>query len=593
MRIVATALSAAGLLIAAGCGGGVGNRDIPDAGPMPDGHVDPQSFQWTEFNTSADTQIIYVSTSDGDDSNDCLSEAAPCRTMVHGETLLRDGFPDWLLLKRGDEWDQPFSDGWNISWTKSGRSADEPMLVSNYGTGPRPLIKAGQEHGFHRFRDNDVRHVAVVGLHFKAHTRDPYSAEYVSRDQIEFQSGFRWTGGGNVEDILIENCKVEFFGSNFAMHPSGSAPPFRNIRVRGNVFYSAWTGNTGNYSQGIYVDRVDGLLIEGNLFDRNGGLLGFTNDPNTIVPPGLTETDVAVTWYNHQAYIQSGNRNVTVINNIFANGDGMQLRPGGYAEENLFTRCINSLTVGSATEPVSGGVYGWAINNVFLEGTDFAPQSATPGVRAHAILLANINAQNGFVVEGNVFSTDMSEDRYGTAVGTNGQDCGSGSNYPCPAHNVSIVGNIVYNWRGGFRFSGAVGAEVGDISVTGNLLQNPLDDAARLLDLGDGFDGAEFSFSGNVYHRGGNEQWFRVAGDMYDLAGWIGISAEAGAEATAMQFTDPDRTLAAYNAAQGGDATHEAFMARAREQCKNNWDPAYEAINVNAWFREGLTASGP
>src|SRR3989338_1091043 len=87
-----------------------------------------QQDGWTVFTPSPDTRIIYVSSSEGNDLNDGLSPQTPKQTISAGKALLRDTYPDWLLLKRGDMWYETL-DGWKIS----GRSADEPMLISSYG----------------------------------------------------------------------------------------------------------------------------------------------------------------------------------------------------------------------------------------------------------------------------------------------------------------------------------------------------------------------------------------------------------------------------------------------------------------------------
>src|SRR5690606_16339245 len=64
---------------------------------------------WTVVEPSVDTRTIYVSSSAGDDSNDGLSAATAKRTIHAAKSLLRDGSPDWLLLKRGDTFtDQRF-----------------------------------------------------------------------------------------------------------------------------------------------------------------------------------------------------------------------------------------------------------------------------------------------------------------------------------------------------------------------------------------------------------------------------------------------------------------------------------------------------
>lgn len=547
------------------------------------------TFKWTAFKASASTRKVYLSSSSGSDSNPC-TQAKPCKTLQKGYNTLRDGYPDWLLLKRGDVWTGSFSKGWSFSWDKSGKSASEPMLVTSYGSGgARPRIDAGQEHGWHHFNSVNLHDLAIVDLHFRAHTRDPYSSSYVSKAGAQFQSGIRWTGGGSVTRLLIEGCLFEYFKSNIAMAPKASAGPFKQIKVRGNVLWSAWSGDPSEYSQGIYANNLDGLLIEGNVIVRNGGLLGYTNDPDTKVPAGLSKKDVAVNWYNHQAYIQSGNTNVTVRNNIFASGDGVQLRPGGVARDNLFYRTIVSLTVGSATTPVAGGVTASLIDNVFVEGTDFAPECSTPGMRAHGIQLANINKAKGARVKGNLFLDDISAGHYGTMIGANGSNCGSGNKYTCTVFNVRIEGNTAHQWRGGIKLSSTIKTQIGGITVKGNVLHNPADTKAKLVSLSCGWDATQLSFSGNRYHRGGASKWFKVSSTSYDYAGFVGVTKESGSKKGPVTFVDKTRTLGTYNALQGGAASAAAFLERARQQSRANWSPAYEAARVNAYLRAGYT----
>src|SRR5437870_5259348 len=98
--------------------------------------VSIDSDGWTLNTPSSDTQVVYVSATGGNDANSGLSTQAPVKTLAKGISLLRDGKPDWLLLKKGDTWNAGLG-----SWSKSGRSTSEPMLISSYGTGPRPLLK--------------------------------------------------------------------------------------------------------------------------------------------------------------------------------------------------------------------------------------------------------------------------------------------------------------------------------------------------------------------------------------------------------------------------------------------------------------------
>src|SRR5690606_6289182 len=59
---------------------------------------------WAELAPTVDSRSVYVSSSGGDDRNDGLSPESPKRTIRAGYGLLRDGPPDWLLLRSGDTW---------------------------------------------------------------------------------------------------------------------------------------------------------------------------------------------------------------------------------------------------------------------------------------------------------------------------------------------------------------------------------------------------------------------------------------------------------------------------------------------------------
>src|SRR5207253_3107090 len=115
---------------------------------------------WTVIRPSTDTRIVYVSSSLGNDANDGLSQATPVKTLAKGGSLLRDGFPDWLLLKKGDTWIGEAI--WN---NISGRSTNEPMLYSSYGSGARPLIKtAADQHAITITAKGN--YTAFIGIEF-------------------------------------------------------------------------------------------------------------------------------------------------------------------------------------------------------------------------------------------------------------------------------------------------------------------------------------------------------------------------------------------------------------------------------------------
>ena len=129
---------------------------------------------WTIITPSADTRKVYVSSSVGNDSNNGLSENTPVKTLQKGKSLLRGGFPDWLLLKKGDTWTNE-----GFGWAPSGRSAAEPAVISSYGSGGRPLLKTNNTPNIlGSWGSSPTLNLAVIGLEFYEYTRDPSNPSY-------------------------------------------------------------------------------------------------------------------------------------------------------------------------------------------------------------------------------------------------------------------------------------------------------------------------------------------------------------------------------------------------------------------------------
>ena len=365
-------------------------------------------FAWTRIAASPDTRRIYLSSFAGDDSNDCRSEQSACRTPRRAIAQLRNGFPDHLLVRRGDVFEGPLA----TAWALSGRSAQEPIVIATYGTpAARPRFRAGHQNGFVTSPYAAVRHVRVMDMHFHAHKRDPADAGFDTAYAPETPTGVLILALIHpVEDVLIEGCEVSFFGSGVVVHNARDVH-LANVRLRANNIHDSWRIWGGplqqGYSQGVFASGVDGLLLEQNVIEHNGGLYNYPGDLRHGVPAGLERRHVTVTWFNHQVYADSPNRNVRMIGNIIANGDGAQLRSGGVAEFNLFVRAIQSLTGGDDDDLAESGGYAFSVrHNMFLEGTDFPPESATPGPRAVGVRLTNVSPAGAQVTD-NTFLRDI------------------------------------------------------------------------------------------------------------------------------------------------------------------------------------------
>jgi hypothetical protein len=81
-----------------------------------------------------------------------------------------------MLLRCGDAFDENFGGGIGLS----GRSNTERMLLSSYGTGPRPQIRSGSGNGFNIWGNGDGNNMALVGLHFWPNTYDGRTARRVA-----------------------------------------------------------------------------------------------------------------------------------------------------------------------------------------------------------------------------------------------------------------------------------------------------------------------------------------------------------------------------------------------------------------------------
>ena len=216
-----------------------GDYSLGNFTAFSDGHggtaiIDPPAYVgtgvdangWTIITPSADTRTIYVSSSTGNDSNNGLSPNSAVATIAEGLSLIRDGSADHLLLKAGDTFvDQSF--GW---LNFSGRSGTEPILISSYGSGARPLIEtpANSDLAIGALNHGSVgSNIAIVGLDFYDYTRDPSNPNYAGQGTGD-QAGLFYLSNAN--NVLVEDTKFSFFTGN-AIQGDGSG----NVILRRDV----------------------------------------------------------------------------------------------------------------------------------------------------------------------------------------------------------------------------------------------------------------------------------------------------------------------------------------------------------------------
>lgn len=491
---------------------------------------------YTQLMPAQDTKFIFVSSTRGDDANDGLSPERPKRTIDSARRLVRNGYPDWVLLRRGDEWAEEFR------WSGNGRGVEDPMVITTYGEGARPVVRppAGKNGFF--IGTSNLRYLAITGLEFRA----PEGGTGHSGIRIVADTG---------EGLLIEDCLVSGFKDNLSIIGNRSLGGMDLVRIRRNVVVDA-AAPLGGHSQGFYADALDDLVVEENVFDHNGW-----NESGTCPP----------TIFNHNIYVQSTCGPAVVRDNIIARGSshGLQLRPGGTAENNLFIRNALAMHTSRGDSTIR--------RNVVLEGRDL--DATTP--RGFGIEIKPIVSG---VVEQNIIAHRLAESPDGYGFQLHNSDTG------ITDFNVMIRDNIVYDWGGV-----ALVVRHPDLSI-----YNRIEVRSNLFVAAAGgamvrffptqFSTAKFRFSANQYQTGApSAAWFSIGGLPMSLSDWKGESNEWNARIASPTLPDADRTVDSYfESVIGESGGFEGFMARAREMSRAGWDVRFTAAAVNEYVREGF-----
>jgi hypothetical protein len=337
---------------------------------------------WTVLTPSADSRLIYVDATNGSAGGTpySLDGSAPggvlpggtwdnpigesaYQTVAQGKAQMRDGFPDYLLFKRGETWTNEV-----IGQIRDigGRSITEKAVFSSYGPSTqRPLFKTGNQNfisnsgSFPRTSD----FITIKGLEIRNHTRDPSDPAFSLATTT--QDGIRLTVGADY--LLIEDCVVSFYGTGINIDDVDNNG-VSNLTLRANLILDQYGHTTFDpRSQGVYIAKTDGnILIEYNIFDHNGW--------NESIPTAPEHAQ------NHSMYLQYSNviNNQTVVNNFIARSSdhGLQNRAGGRIANNVFYNNVIGWLIGSNAgfNPTTGNQNpppfptGTAENNIILEG---------------------------------------------------------------------------------------------------------------------------------------------------------------------------------------------------------------------------------
>ncbi len=499
---------------------------------------------WTALAPDATSRVIYVSSSQGDDANSGLSPSSPVRSIAAGYDLLRDGFPDWLLLCRGDEWKEPFP-----NWQKSAGSTSKYMVIGAYGKSPggaRPHIYAGQAAGFDSLSQSPRRGLALTGIHF---TSDGTGVSEAAG--IEFLD--------NWGHILIEDCFIERFKDNIVVEPVTPGNRVRDVKIRRCIIVDSYHTGPG-HSQGVYLGSCDEWLLEECVLDHNAA------NKQTI--------------FCHNVYVHQSCGPGVFRGNISSRAcsHGVQQRPGGVCENNLMLRNPMSILVGRSQDyPTTANVVRY---NVVQDGHDINPNE----LRAGAIDISDVPQA---LVELNIVTNQRSGT--GNAFGIS----------MTRALNVTVRDNVVYRWT--IPGTGVGKALVwsdssgGVCPVRRNRFQQVDGGMTVAHEFGCAYS-PNFAYSGNQYfslNPLNGYLWFGDVQGFLTNEQWLELTHETGASFNPVSFPDASRTIEKYSKLLGSGGSLESFLTEARRQSRTFWRPEYSAPVVNRWFRVGYAVFCP
>lgn len=534
---------------------------------------------YTTFTPSGDTQIIYVSSSLGNDANDGLSEGSPVATIAHGKTLLRVGYPDWLLLKKGDTWLERLG-GLSDGNAVAGRSASEPALISSYGTGARPVLQFNSGSAF-TVLGTTVRsnYVAIVGLDFYNAERDPASPSFDLGLAADTDADAAILSA--VDWYLIEDNVFRYIEVTIQAYTDG---PVANVTLRNNIFREVYSNNS--FSSCLFTAGTTNLLVEGNVFNH----CGWSEDP-------IAQNEASI--FDRAAYLCCGDGNTVYRGNIDYKGGsgGVQQRSGGTVEDSLFIKTPTAITLGSNQNQNTNTVPGLIRNNVILDGHDINGDPRAFGIVLTSIEVGQENGGgNSYLEDVEVYNNIITMNRTGTGNAYGITVEGDGG-----ILGLSIRDNIIYDWRDnpgngiygtGIAFSNT-SSNLQNVEILNNIIQQPTGGQLMSFWQYNPAVDTNITFSGNSYWASTvSNRWFETNSAEVGFAGWNTYSGETDATSTQRDFVDPDRNLSTYMDSLGIGGGEDEFMVRASAQSKDTFDARFTSYSFNTYMRDGFTIVG-
>jgi len=504
---------------------------------------------FSTFDPDAGSFIIFVSNSTGNDSNNGLSPQTAVKTITRGVALIRSGQYDFLLLKRGDVWrDQ------NLGRFKSGRDAAHPLVVASYGTSTqRPRLET-----VGNFIDQggaQLDNVAILGLEFFDYANDPNDPAFTGTST----SGLSFVGHGS--NLLIEDNKFTYGELVFQSYNPGGINKYRNVEIRRNVVTLAYHTNTCGQNQayrpsGTYTSLIDGLLIEGNVYDHNGW--------NERV------SSACATMYNHNMYLNAND--LVVKDNLITRGSSMGIKTVSNSTDEskrllLQNNFIYDGEIGISAGGNTAGPYRYT--DVTVRGNVFAEIGKSNNTGRNFSWALDLSDNDRALVENNYFlNQPWHSNSYGISI------------VSPTFRDATIRANTFYNINGSAIVLDSQSAW-SNIKVTDNRFLAPPGNACMVQHTG---NFSAVTYSNNQYSSTGE---FCLGSQRQTFAQWNNSSGEANSQQFSGTLVDPNRSLASY-ANSMGYASIDLFLAATQTLSRFNWQPSLTANAVNNYIKAGF-----
>lgn len=540
---------------------------------------------WTIFKASQESIIVYVSSSEGNDETgmayttqdigddpfipDRHIVLKPFKTFKSAFNKTRNNKPDWILIKRGDSLFESIN-------VRNGKSLTEPFLIATYGiNNSNPIFNTADKIAL-QICCSSSSNIAIQGLDFYAHTRDPKSLSYISS---KGHNGINIyvNKGHSIKNILFEGNRFKFYTSNVIQGPGS----FENIILRRNSFFDNYS--TISHSQGLYAANIS-VTLEENIFDHNGWLKQAGK--NTDKAQG------AATIFNHNTYFTDAN-DVIFSNNMFIRSSSMHNKwtanKGKNSSNNILIK--NNLYIDGEIGISAGGNKSGAyrfknyqiINNVMLNIGRSQPtnRGISWGIE--------IKDWDGGVIKNNYFLNQISpqvNNTYGIHISGTSQ-------------NVLIKKNTFNNLSSGNALVLAGNGIKKNIFINYNKFSFT-ERGGPLIKTQENLVG--YLFEGNQYfHASGPDKtyamhtkkinfWQKIfsSSNDGDFLNWIILTKEQ-----TKQFSKPNikeqRTIETYLKSIHKKATIDSLISEVRSMSFKNWDQQFTAKQINKYIKLGYT----